>query len=48
MTKEEIEKMKTRNIELESNNRILAKKVEELKKQIKEYEKLLGGKRKWQ
>ena len=46
MTKEEIEKLKARNIELESNNRLLAKKVKELKEQIKEYEKLLGGKRK--
>ena len=41
MTKEEIEKLKARNVELETNNRLLAKKIEKLKKEIKEYEKLL-------
>ena len=41
MTNEEIEKLKARNVELETNNRLLAKKIEKLKKEIKEYEKLL-------
>ena len=41
MKSEEIEKLKARNVELETNNRLLAKKIEKLKKEIKEYEKLL-------